>query len=82
MFGPKKPEPPPAQPEVTEDDDLNRKLSLLEQTLAWRACGLLDLGFTIEQVLELVRRQDIVHEAEALRSRGCPPDVAFDILSE
>lgn len=81
MFGPKQPEPPAEKDPPPEDADLERKLSLLEQTVAWRAVHLLDMKFTIEQVLVLVRTPDIVHEAEALIEAGCSPETAFDILS-
>jgi hypothetical protein len=63
--------------EVSED----RQLSGLEKVAAHRALGLLDLGFTLPQVLVLVTKQDIVHQAEALIDAGCPPDLAFDLLT-
>ena len=85
MFGPSKKEPakPPASSDddLPEDADLERKLSLLEKTLAYRAIALLELGFTLEQVMVLVHTPDIVHAAEPLIARGCPVAVAFDLLS-
>ena len=79
MVPPQKPQP---EPDEIEDADLERKLSLLEQTLAHRAIGLLELGFTLEQVMVLVHTPDIVHSAEPLISHGCAVDTAFDLLSE
>lgn len=76
----KKPEPL-HEPEEYVDADLQRKLTLLERHVAWRATHLLDMNFSIEQVLVLVKKQDIVHDARELIEAGCPPDVAFDILS-
>ena len=82
VFG-KKPDPPPQEPEPQEflDADLERKLNLLEKTLAHRAIHLLELGFTLEQVMVLVHTPDIVHAAEPLITKGCPVHVAFDLLS-
>lgn len=86
MFGnrpPPKPTPPPDPPEAALEDDLDleRKLNLLEKTLAYRAIALLDMKFTLEQVMVLVHTPDIVHMAKPMIDNGCPPDVAFDILS-
>ena len=85
MFGPQKkqppPEPEPSEPDEIDDEDLQRKLNLLEKTLAYRAIALLDLGFTLEQVLVLVHTPDIAHKAEPLIKAGCSPDTAFDILN-
>ena len=86
MFGPQKKQPPPEppgppEPDEIDDEDLQRKLSLLEKTLAHRAIALLDLGFTLEQVMVLVHTPDIVHTAEPLILNGCPVHVAFDLLS-
>ena len=79
-----KKEPEPEEPDaekLLEDTDLHRKLTLLEQHIAWRATHLLDMKFSIEQVLVLVKKQDIVHDAQALIDAGCSPDTAFDILN-
>lgn len=78
---PPKPKPEPDEPDVEEDPDLERKLSLLEQTLAHRAIALLDMGFTLEQVMVLVHTADIAHSAEPLIAAGCSVDTAFDILN-
>lgn len=75
------PEPESAESELEGDLDLERKLSLLETTLAHRAIALLDMKFTLEQVLVLVHTADIVHSAEPLIAAGCTPDTAFDILN-
>lgn len=77
----KKPEPLPVEPNEIEDDELERKLEMLDPTLARRAKRLLDMDFTLEQVMALVRIPDIAHDAEALIDKGCSPDVAFDILA-
>jgi hypothetical protein len=77
---PKKPTPL-REPDELDDADLERKLNLLEKTLAYRAIALLDMKFTLEQVMVLVHTPDIVHEAEPLIANGCEPDTAFDILS-
>ena len=73
--------PPTPEPAPEKKDPARRKLDGLEEVLAWRALGLLDLGFTIEQVLVLVNRPDVVHEAEALVARGCPLYFVFDELA-
>jgi hypothetical protein len=77
---PKKPTPL-REPDELDDADLERKLNLLEKTLAYRAIALLDMKFTLEQVMVLVHTPDIVHQAEPLIANGCEPDTAFDILS-
>lgn len=74
------PKPVPLK-EPFEDADLERKLNLLEKTLAYRAIALLDMKFTLEQTMVLVHTPDIVHSAAPLIANGCPPDTAFDILS-
>jgi hypothetical protein len=69
---------------VAEDvttEDADRPLSDVERLAAHRALGLLALGFTLQQVLVLARIPDIVHQAEALVNEGCPPEIAFDILT-
>lgn len=53
----------------------------MEKVAAFRALGLLEMGFTLQQVLVLVRKQDVVHEARELIDAGCPPEIAFDILT-
>lgn len=78
MFGQRSAKPPEPEP---EDESEDRPLSQLETTAAWRALGLLDLGFTISQVLVLVTKPDVVHEARDLIDAGCPVDTAFDILT-
>ena len=89
MRGPWKltePPEPPKKPEsdeagIEDDLDLERKLNLLEKTLAHRAIALLDMKFTLEQVMVLVHTPDIVHQAEPLIKAGCTPETAFDILN-
>ena len=53
----------------------------MEKHVAWRALGLLDLGFTLPQVLKLVHQPDVVKDARDLIEAGCPVDIAFDILT-
>lgn len=77
----KKPDPLPVEPQEIDDDELERKLEMLDPTLARRAKLLLDMGFTIEQVMSLVRINDIAHSAQALVDQGCPVHIAFDLLS-
>lgn len=55
--------------EPPEDD---RLLSELEQVIAWRVIGLLDLGFTLDHALEMRNRPDVCHDADDLLKRGYP----------
>ena len=57
------------------------ELSGLEKVAAHRALGLLEMGFTIQQVLVLVTKQDVVHQARELIDAGCPVEIAFDLLT-
>ena len=66
------------EPEATEDAELDEVLRLL----AHRTLGLLDLGFGLEQVLRLVRRPDVVHDAERLLKRGASHSFVVDELGE
>jgi hypothetical protein len=52
------------------------------QLLAHRADGLLKLGFTLHQTIELSSRNDVVHDAEALLERGWPHDFVTTELKE
>lgn len=49
----------------------------------WRYRELVRAGFTPQQAAALADRRDVdLHHACALvRARGCPPHLAFDILS-
>jgi hypothetical protein len=49
--------------------------------LSHRTTGLLDLGFDLSQTLQLARRNDVVHEAQALLERGWPHEFVADELS-
>ncbi len=52
-----------------------------ERLIAHRVLGLLDLGFTVEQTLEICTRVDIVHDAEALLKRGWPLAFVYEELT-
>lgn len=45
-----------------------------ERLLANRTIGLLDLGFSMDQVLVIVHINDVVHTAGDLLARGWPHD--------
>ena len=62
--------------EYSLDERYRRRL------LGFRTIGLLDLGFTLDQALTLVERNDIVHEATALLERGCPHEFVVDELTD
>jgi len=79
MFGPRSAKPNP-EPEP-EPDELTQQLSAMERVAAHRALGLLEMGFTLQQVLVLVAKPDIVHQAKDLIDAGCPVEIAFDILT-
>lgn len=79
---PSQPEPePPVDPEAPLDEDLRRKLEMLDPAVAHRAGCLLDMGFTLEQTLVLAKIPDIAHAAKPLIDKGCPVHIAFDLLS-
>lgn len=78
MFGPRSAKPPP---EPEPEDDLERELSAMERVVAHRALGLLELGFTLPQVLKLAHTPDVLNEAQKLIEAGCPVEIAFDLLS-
>ena len=52
------------------------------QLLSHRTTGLLALGFNLSQTLQLARRNDVVHEAQALLERGWPHEFVTDELSD
>ena len=47
----------------------------------WRLDEFFRLGFNLRQRLVLADRGVSPHDAEILIAKGCPVDVAFDILS-
>lgn len=53
-----------------------------KRLLAHRTLGLLDLGFTLPQTVALAKRNDVVHEAQALLARGCPHEFVVEELIE
>lgn len=58
-----------AAPVETTNPELERVLSDLEQTVAWRVICLIDEGFSLEQTLRLCQRNDVVHDAHNLLQR-------------
>lgn len=78
MFGrPKKEEP--EQTAAPTDAALTE----LQSRTAWRYLMLLDLGFTPDDSLHLVRNPHLDwHEAERLVRRGCPLDIVVRLLED
>jgi len=64
---------------VLKTGHLNREQRRL---LGHRVDGLLALGFTLEQTLLIVRRNDVVHDAQTLLERGCPHKLVVDELTD
>jgi hypothetical protein len=53
-----------------------------DEVVLWRYENLLRAGFREEHARELARRRDVdLHRATGLVRRGCPPDLAYRILS-
>lgn len=48
----------------------------------WRREVLLKAEFTVPQAERLAAGHCDLHDAQRLRSEGCPPDIAFDILDD
>lgn len=67
-----------AEPPEPESDP---ELEALTSVRRFRAMGLLELGFTIEQTLDMVARADVVHEANRLLERGCPHELVHNELT-
>jgi hypothetical protein len=62
-----------AAPKPTEEGPIEEGLNPEQRRLlASRTLGLLELGFTLAQTLQLVHRADVVHDAADLLERGCP----------
>jgi len=61
--------------------DPEPSLAQLDEVVAWRTMGLIDLGFSLEQVARLVNRPDVVHEAERLLVHGAPHSFVTEELS-
>jgi hypothetical protein len=63
-----------AAPEYTEQTELER----IER---WRADELIRVGYDAEQAMTLAVRHDVdLHTAANLLERGCPPQLALEIL--
>ena len=58
----------------------DRPLTEEEEVRARRCLGLLDLGLSLEDAMMLSVRPDIVHDAERLAKKGCPPNLITVIL--
>jgi hypothetical protein len=59
-------------------DILEEELDLVER---WRVEALERAGFDHEDALELASVPEVdLHQAVSLLQRGCPPDLAFQIL--
>jgi len=53
----------------------------LERIERWRADELIRVGYDATQAMELAVRHDVdLHLAAELLERGCPPDLALQIL--
>jgi hypothetical protein len=70
--------PPPDESEKKPERD--PELAKLTKVVRWRAMNLLDLGFSIEQVLRLAHRPDVRADAIALLERGLPHDLVTEEL--
>ena len=63
----------PAVDEIVETE--------LERVERWRAEALERAGYDHDDAVELASRPDIdLHQAIGLLERGCPPELAVDIL--
>lgn len=63
---------------VLDDETLESELERVER---WRACELGRAGYAPEDAVELAVRLDVdLHEAVGLLERGCPPELALQIL--
>jgi len=51
-----------------------------EKVTRWRFDALVALGLQPDQALALVETPDIVHKAQALVDRGCPPAIVVSLL--
>jgi hypothetical protein len=57
------------------------ELTELERIERWRADELNRVGYDADQAMALAVRHDIdLHTAAQLLERGCPPDLALQIL--
>lgn len=52
-----------------------------DPVVTWRIKVLVEAGFTNPQAVTLAVAKTDLHQAVKLLARGCPRDVAFDILS-
>lgn len=62
----------PTKDEYTEFERLTR----------YRFDALRELGLTAEQAIALVETADVVHDAQALADRGCPPAIIASLLGK
>ena len=52
-----------------------------EKLTRWRFDALVALGLQPDQAIALVDTPDIVHKAQALVDRGCPPGIIVVLLA-
>jgi len=64
---------------VLDDQEIAviRKDPIVEHRFSW----FVQLGFSMSQAATLAEQGADHHEAEGLLRRGCPRDIAFDILA-
>jgi hypothetical protein len=57
------------------------EITELERIERWRADELIRVGYDAEQAMTLAVRHDVdLHAAADLLERGCPPQLALEIL--
>ena len=65
---------PAAEP--TEDKEFEQ----FERLMRWRFQALLKIGLAPDQAMALIEIPDVVHDAQALADRGCPPGIIASLL--
>lgn len=65
-------DPDEERTDLEELGDPYPDLSNLEETVAWRVDQLFALGFSLEQILQIMLRPDVVHDAQDLLDLGAP----------
>lgn len=59
-----------------------KKSTEFERLTRWRFEALLALGLAPDQAIALIETPDIVHSAQELADRGCPPKFIANLLGE
>lgn len=71
----------PVKPKSEKAKKEELKEGEFERLVRWRFQALIQIGLAPDQAMSLIETPDIVHSAQNLADKGCPPEMIAAILS-